>query len=287
MRTVIAVLALLMLAGPKANAQKWQGSREDSVFVAQTLAEAGREKSIGSVSLYFARKFLDRPYVEHTLEVGNDHTVVVNTRQLDCTTLVENVVALTLCYEERKLTFANFVAKLEQMRYRNGVMNGYVSRLHYYTDWIENNTRKGLVSEVQGGNPPFSAVQTVKVNYMSTHPDSYKELREHPEYVSAISEAERAITGKTFRYIPKSGVKDTEAMRQAVHDGDIIAITCNKPGLDISHLGFAVWSTDGLHLLNASMIHGKVIDEPMTFRKYLTRHKSDTGIRIVRIKPAE
>lgn len=284
MRNVLIVVALLMLTWPDASAQRWHGSREDSVFVVKTLAEAGREKAIGNVPLYFARKFLGHPYVAHTLEVSDDRTVVVNTRQLDCTTLVENVVAMTLCYEEKRLTFADYLAKLQQMRYRNGAMNGYVSRLHYFTDWIEDNSRKGLVGEVQGSNPPFSAVQTVNVNYMSAHPNAYKALREHPEYVETISKTERNITGKSYRYIPKSDVLNTKTMRQTVHDGDIIAITSSKSGLDIAHLGFAVWRTDGLHLLNASMIHGKVVDEKMTLRKYLMRHKSHTGIRLIRIK---
>ena len=67
-----------------------------------------------------------------------------------------------------------------------------------------------------------------------------------------------------------------------MRDGDIIAITCQKPGLDIAHLGFAVWQKDGLHLLNASQIHKRVVEEPMTLRQYLEKHPSHTGIRIVR-----
>ncbi len=281
---MLVTALLLLLTWADADAGRWQGNRADSVFVTKILTEAGREKAIGNVQLYFARKFLGRPYVAHTLEVGDDRTLVVNTRQLDCTTLVENVTALTLCFNEKRLTFGDYLAKLEQLRYRNGTANGYVSRIHYFTDWIESNAKRGLVSEVQGSNPPFSAVQTVKVNYMSTHPNAYKALREHPEYVEPIRKTERAITGKTYRYIPKGSILNTKLLRQTVHDGDIIAITTGKSGLDIAHLGFAVWRSDGLHLLNASMIHGKVVDEPMTLRQYLMRHKSRTGIRLVRIK---
>ena len=73
------------------------------------------------------------------------------------------------------------------------------------------------------------------------------------------------------------------SMRKAVKNGDIIAITCKKKGLDIAHLGFAVWKKDGLHLLNASQIHKKVVLEPMTLGKYLSSHPSHTGIRIIEI----
>ena len=99
---------------------------------------------------------------------------------------------------------------------------------------------------------------------MSQHPQSYKALREHPEYLDAIREMEQRVSGGRFRYIPKQMVKNQTLLRQAVNDGDIIAITCKKAGLDIAHLGFAVWKDGKLHLLNASMLHKKVVEEPMT-----------------------
>lgn len=118
---------------------------------------------------------------------------------------------------------------------------------------------------------------------MSTHPNSYKALRNNPALVDGIAKMEQAYCGRKYRYIPKAAVKNTTAMRKAVKDGDIIAITCKKKGLDIAHLGIAVWKKDGLHLLNASQIHKKVVLEPMTLGKYLSKHPSHTGIRIIKI----
>jgi len=280
-RALVTVLFLLVVrvAFPK----QWIGESEDSIFVTNLLAEVKSGKPIKSLPLYFARKFVGRPYVAHTLEVGDDHDVVVNTRQLDCTTLVENVVALTICTQSGKCTFGDFVDTLERLRYRNGRMDGYTSRLHYFTDWIEDNTEAGFVTEKQAPIPPFTAKQTVMVGYMTAHPKAYKALSEHPEYIKKIAESEERLKGRKYRYIPKSKVANTSIMRSAVKDGDIIAITCNKAGLDIAHLGFAVWRKDGLHLLNASMIHHKVVDEPMTLYRYLQNHKSHTGIRIISI----
>ena len=102
--------------------------------------------------------------------------------------------------------------------------------------------------------------------------------------ITVIAAQEDSLTGRQYRYIPKADVTDSKAMRSAVRDGDIIAITCNKDGLDIAHLGFAVWRADGLHLLNASQLHKKVVEEPMTLGLYLSKHPSHTGIRIVRIQ---
>ena len=255
----------------------------DSLTICQLLSESRQQPSTACLPLFFAQKFIGRPYVAHTLEGNATERLVVNTRQLDCTTLVETVTALTLCAQNRKYAYADYKRALTGLRYRGGVISGYPSRIHYFTEWIIDNTRSGVVTEVQSPNPPFTAVQTVKVNYMSQHPQSYQALREHPEYVAEISKIERQVSGAQFRYIPKKLVGNKKLLRGAVRDGDIIAITCNKAGLDIAHLGFAVWKRDGLHLLNASQIHKKVVSEPMTLYRYLKKHPSHTGIRIIRI----
>lgn len=255
----------------------------DSITVCRLLSEVRQQPRTTNFPLFFARQFIGRPYVAHTLEKDGDERLVVNTRQLDCTTLVETVTALTLCAYAGEQTFAAFRKRLQRMRYHDGVIDRYPSRIHYFTDWIVSNAKAGIVSEIQKPNPPFSTLQTVSVNYMSQHPQSYQALKAHPEYVPEIRRMEQRITGMKFRYIPKAKVRNTKVMREAIHDGDIIAITCKKAGLDIAHLGFAVWKKDGLHLLNASQLHKKVVEEPMTLYEYLQKHPSHTGIRIIRI----
>ena len=255
----------------------------DSLFVAAILSEARSLPRTTNFPLHFARQFIGKPYVAHTLEVNDEEQLVVNTRQLDCTTLVENVTALTLCVYRHLYTWRDFCNALVELRYRGGILNGYTSRLHYFSDWIDDNTAMANVAETQRPTPPFTATQTIDVYYMSQHPQAYKALKQHPQMVADIKAQEDALSGRQYRYIPKSQVDDTRAMRSAVRDGDIIAITCSKPGLDIAHLGFAVWRDDGLHLLNASQLHKRVVEEPMTLGQYLSKHPSHTGIRIVRI----
>ncbi|MBQ9668149.1 MAG: DUF1460 domain-containing protein [Prevotella sp.] len=276
MKRLISILMLLMTVGCMTARVTY--TREDSLTVVRLLSEAP-----GPDVLWLARQLIDRPYVAHTLEVNDREQLVVNTRQLDCTTLVETVAALAICVKEKKRDFCSFCQVLRVLRYRDGKLNGYTSRLHYFTDWIDDNSRLGLVAEVKKQASPFTAVQTVNVNYMSTHPTAYKALKAHPELVKTIAQQEQALTGRKYRYIPKAKVQNTQELRSVVHDGDIIAITCSKPGLDIAHLGFAVWRKDGLHLLNASQLHKKVVEEPMTLGQYLQKHPTHTGIRVVRL----
>lgn len=275
MRLRLWVICVLLMMGISIFAQQ----ETDSIFIERAL----RQAPSGAGTLHFARLLMGRPYIAHTLEVNDEEQLVVNTRELDCTTLVENVVALTLCHEQKKMSFADFREVLQRIRYRAGVIDGYPSRLHYFTDWIIDNSRKGIVSEIQQMKAPFTSVQTVSVNYMSRHPQSYKALKAHPQYVSVIAGQEKLLTGQKFRFIPKSEIRNSKLLRSVIHDGDILAITTSKAGLDIAHLGFAVWRKDGLHLLNASQIHHKVVEEPMTFRKYLSKHPAHTGVRVIRL----
>ena len=280
MRILLLYMMLLMGSLNGWSQQRVTYQRADSLKICRLLRDANKQ----TTTLWFARQFLNIPYVAHTLEVNPAEQLVVNTRQLDCTTLVEMVTALTLCAHQGKRSWNDYLTTLRTLRYRKGKLDGYPSRLHYFSDWIADKTAMSIVKEIQSPNPPFSAVQHINVNYMSTHPDAYQALKAHPEWVSVIRQQEETLSGTTSRYIPKSALKrNTKALRQAVHDGDIIAITCNKKGLDIAHLGFAVWKKDGLHLLNASQIHKKVVQEPMTLYQYLQKHPSHTGIRIIRI----
>ena len=277
------IIALFAILGSVQGEGRVSYLQNDSLTICRLLDEAHTLPRTTNYPLFFARKFLNIPYVAHTLEINDDERLVVNTRQLDCTTLVETVTALTLCAYRHLFTWRDYLNALTAMRYRHAQIDDYTSRIHYFTEWITLNTEAGIVTEIQTPNPPFSAVQHVKVNYMSTHPKSYKALREHPEFVDAIREMEQRVTGGTFRYIPKQAVKNHALLRRVINDGDIIAITCKKAGLDIAHLGFAVWKDGRLHLLNASMLHKKVVEEPMTLYQYLQQHSTHTGIRIIRI----
>ena len=108
-------------------------------------------------------------------------------------------------------------------------------------------------------------------------------LKGNRDFIRQIGRNELNISKRRYRYIPKSSIANNRLFRNTIHDGDIIAILTSRKGLDTSHIGIAVWLDDGLHLLNASQIHKKVVLEPMLLGDYLHKHPSHTGIRIVEI----
>ena len=255
----LAVTATMLAATAVATAQRPQYQAKDSILVEKLLVEGASQPKQTNLMVFFGKKLCGTPYVAKTLERNNTERLVINLRELDCTTFVENVLALTLCTENGKTDFCDFCRYLRNIRYRKGHVT-YPDRLHYFTEWIEDNTAQGFVHEVQGPNPPFTAVQTVNVNYMTTNTSQYPMLKGNRDFIRRIASNER----------------------NTIHDGDIIAILTSRKGLDTSHIGIAVWLDDGLHLLNASRLHGKVVLEPKLLRTYMAGQRMQTGIRIIR-----
>jgi len=285
-RCVALLIAFHLSLGISFAQERCHYEKVDSTTVERLLADAAaKQGGVGQTMLYYARQFLGRPYVAHTLELfPDDERLVLNTQELDCTTYVDVVVALTLCSRRGETSFRQFAHQLHQQRYWDGKCDGYPSRIHYFTDWIRDNTRLGFAREIQLDQAPFTAVQKVSVNYMTTHPNAYVSLKRHPEYLPVIAAQEKDLTGHRYRYIPTAQLGDSPALRAAVHDGDIIAITSLTPGLDIAHLGIAVWHDDGLHMIDASSRHKKVVEESVTMQQYLSNRKNADGIRVVRLQ---
>ena len=275
-------------------AQDVSYTKEDSLRVVELLELGAKEYSSkalpqrgsgeGALTLFYARQLMNRPYVAHTLEIKDkEEHLAVNLQSLDCTTLVENCCALALTTSHGSKRWQDYLSWLQKLRYQGGKINGYSSRNHYFSQWIQSGERMRLVKEVE---IPANISTAMKLNltYMSEHPDSYPLLKVSLEERKLIREMEKKCSGATVRYISKERVGESRKMLSCIHDGDILAITTKKVGLDISHVGFAVWDKDGkLHLLNASSIHKKVVLEPMTLYQYMQKHPSQTGIRVVRL----
>lgn len=268
-------------AGEELQGVRISVSPTDSLMVLTILNEAKTLKQKpDNWMLWTARKFMGKPYVAGVLDRTDDEELIVNLRNLDCTTYVEQVLALARCAANAKTTFNDFATELLHIRYVNGKC-AYTARQHYFTVWINDNEKEGIVRDIHP-NPPFTAVQTINIDWMTTHTASYKMLTAHPEWKSGIRNLEQSVNGKRYRYIPKSQIVNTRLMRETIHDGDIIVIITNKKGLDTTHIGLASWHSDGLHLINASAIHKKVVDEPMLLRTYMAKHPVQIGIRICR-----
>ena len=257
-------------------------TKADSVRVVQLLNMGRTLSPQANAVLFYARQFINTPYVAHTLEVNDEERLVVNVLEVDCTTFVEYVLALVQCVENKQFTFQAFCDYLAKIRYINGKIH-YTKRQHYFTLWMNENEKDGFIQNVSSPNPPYSAVQTVKVNYMTQHVALYKMLNANKEWLPQVRNMEQSINGEKYTYIPKNQLLNNKTLRSTVKSGDIISIITSKNGLDTSHIGFAVWHEDGLHMLHASSIKKKVIEDAQLLRTYMYAHKTHLGIRTAHV----
>lgn len=290
LKTLVCVaLAMFSIALP-ARALTYQ--KTDSLRVVELLSKGSRQAPSENLMLFYVKQLLGIPYVGKTLEVNPREELAVNLRELDCTTLVENVVALVLTTQQGSLRFSDFCQNLMKIRYRDGRLDGYASRNHYFSEWIDSNERQGFIKEIKGNANdnrgayyPFIDAQKLDITYMSTHPSSYPMLKDDAQALKQIKANEQRLCGRTVHYIPRRLLGRSKKELTSVNDGDILAIVTKKAGLDVSHLGLAVWGRDGkLHLLNASQIHKKVVLEPMTLEEYMKKHPTQLGVRVIRVK---
>ena len=236
-----------------------------------------QKQETGLLVIKVGKLLLGTPYVASTLETGGSEKMVINLRGLDCTTFAENCLALARTIHKNNPKFNDFVEELKFIRYRDGILKDYPSRLHYFSDWIYNNDQKKVVKSISKEIADI-AIES-KVNFMSNNPQDYPILKTHPDFVKEIAIQENIITKRKTWYIPKNRLSEFE---HSLKDGDIIGITTKMPGMDISHVIIAIRVDGRVHLLNASSKQMKVVISNETLEKYLNNYKLITGIMVAR-----
>lgn len=256
-------------------------SKGDSIIIENILsASESSSANSGEFVMEVARKFIGTPYVPGTLDKKDKETPTVNTRETDCTTFVETVVAIVITTNEKKRDFYSFCRNLIRMRYRNGKHEKYSDRLHYISQWITDSAKSGIIEEIN--TVVHTANQHLELKFMSSNPQNYKQLVNNSAATKEIEEYEKPFRGVDIKYIPKKSLNNPE-LRNYIKNGDIIAIVTAIEGLDVSHMGFAEWIDNRLHILHASSIKKKVISDPQTLHEYMSNKKNHLGIRVFRL----
>ena len=250
--------------------------QKDKEILNKVLQLLSEEKNTPTTTLMVkvGTFFKGTPYVAHTLEVTPEQ-LVVNLRKMDCTTYVENCLAIAKTIQSGKNTFEQFASELQEIRYRGGTIDGYPSRLHYFSDWIYDNQKKGLVKDISKeiANTPYNKT----INFMSTHPAAYQQLKSNSQLAPIIAQQEKKISARKMYYVPENKLAKVE---NKLREGDIVGITTNIKGLDIAHMGLLVRVNGRIHLLHESSVAEKVVVSKETLEDYLLNSKSATGIMV-------
>jgi hypothetical protein len=236
---------------------------------------------IGELMGNIAQELIGTKYVGGTLDLSRDREVcTVNLKALDCVTFFETTLAFARMLKKEERTPDALLTEVSFTRYRHGALGDYSTRLHYTTDWFEDNKNKHVVKLLSNlpGAEPFKQ----KVDFMSSHPNSYPQLVAHPELIPLIKQQEDAINKRSLKFIPMHKIS---AIESHLKTGDIVGVCTNQPGLDIVHTGIVFRDTAGItHFMDASSKKSsmQVTIEPGPISQALNWSKNLTGIMLAR-----
>jgi hypothetical protein len=220
-------------------------------------------------------QFLGKPYEAGMLDRTDTEQLVISLVSFDCVLYVESVLALSLTIALGQSHFSDFAAHLRALRYRNGQVNGYCTRLHYFTDWIESNQKMGKLRDITtdvGG-----IEETKQLDFMTQHRSAYPRMASRDTYV-CIQEMENRFVRSRQAFIPQEAIAAAYPHFRA---GDIIATSTSIEGLDVTHTGFVYQQPDGgtgfLHASSSGEV--KIADD---LEEYVQGNKVQRGIVVIR-----
>jgi hypothetical protein len=233
-------------------------------------------RSMSEIIQAIAEQFLGTKYKANLLDRSNQEKLVVSFEQLDCVLFVETVLAIARGVAVEDYSYQTFVNNLQNQRYRQGNLQGYCSRLHYFSDWILDNQNRENVENISLNLGGVS--QNKNLNFMSKNRHRYPLMVNNDANYQCIVNMESNLTGVTVNYIPTNRINRAYSQLQP---GDIIAVATNIPGLDFTHTGLVYRHQNG----RIGFIHASPAGTVTTARdlqRYVRNVKNSMGIVVVR-----
>ncbi len=252
---------------------------EDRRIFQKIISETENKASLGETIQTVATKFLGAKYQAGLLDRFSKEKLVISLQKFDCLLLVENVIAIAKNITLQDNNYDNFTHRVEQHRYNNGLMDGYCSRLHYFSDWIQDNQARGNVENITS---ELGGVTVNKqLNFMTSHRNSYAQLINSKTNYQCIAAMEANLNEElVLNYIPTNRIRNIYSQLQP---GDIIAIATSIPGLDVTHTGLVYRpNNNSLGLIHASPVGKVVIASDL--QNYVSKVRNAIGIIVVRSK---
>jgi hypothetical protein len=251
----------------------------------RTEGLADRAAPLGPAVARVGELALGSPYAANTLEAylgagGSPEAepLTLHLLKFDCVSLVEAALAVARTAAARPgAGWDVFAREVERMRYRRGMRSDYASRLHYFSDWMGDGARRGLVEDL---GPALGAEPDVRpLRFMSEHRSSYAALADGAMF-NAIQMHERRLDSSPRLVVPKARIPEVQDRLQT---GDVLAFATSIAGLDVTHTGLAYRSADGvMRVLHAPLSGGVVQVSRGTVAEYVNGLRSSTGILAAR-----
>lgn len=234
--------------------------------------------SVGTPELisFYADRQLGIAYEDGLLDASDEEQLVVTLEGSDCVIFVETSLALAMSTLNSQTSFDEFRDNIRLIRYRDGIINGYESRLHYFSDWLATNEKKGLISILYQDN---DLPEIGPVRFMTANRSRYRHLAASDNIYVKIREIEEELDSRRLKYIPRNRISEFES---EFRTGDVLAFVTSIEGLDIIHT--ALIKTDGgrAGFYHASQT-GSIIVDSKTIFEYLGDRSNIKGIIIARL----
>lgn len=205
------------------------------------------QRYFGEIIQKISEQFLGTAYKAGLLDESTKENLVVNLTQFDCVLFVETVLAIARGVAVQDYSSQTFSINVKEQRYRNGELNGYCSRLHYFSEWISDNEKRGNVTNITANLGGVYMNKTL--NFMSKNRQSYPKFANNEAEYQCVVNMENSLKNLSFNYIPTNEI---HKVYNQLQPGDIIAIATNIEGLDVTHTGLIYRTVNDVGLIHAS-----------------------------------
>lgn len=244
----------------------------------QAIGEVRSGETFGELTARAAASRLGTGYDSSAQDDGPE-VLRIQLGTLNCVSLIEYADAIARCVWSKTPTPACFLTEVEASRYRSGQRAGYASRLHYFTEWIDDNERRGRFSPIR--ELPQNELRR-PFFFMSKHRGLYPALY-NPDILSSVRETENELSAKTHTFVTRDAI---EHAQWHLRSGDVVAIVTTTPGLLITHTGLIRLDEQGRpRLLHASRQNGRVVLSHKDIADYVTRANTRRGVIVTRPEP--
>ena len=243
------------------------------------IKQKGDSRLPGKYLVLCGREFLGAPYVAATLE-GEPDRLTVNIDEFDCVTFVENMLAMALTLDEGRSSWRDFVYNLQRVRYRDGEIDGYPSRLHYVCDWAVDNMYRGVVKDVTNTFDRYNTI-TRTIDFMSANASKYPALADSAN-LARIMNTESGYRSYKFPYVKSIDLPRKE-IKANFRNGDIVGFVSTLKNLDVAHMGIIVIEAGEPYVMHASSSEGKVVTTKLPLAEFMKKNRQFAGVRVFRI----
>ncbi|MFL5403769.1 MAG: N-acetylmuramoyl-L-alanine amidase-like domain-containing protein [Gemmatimonadales bacterium] len=256
-----------------------------AAWIAALRSQSSNPAPLGPATIRVGELARGTPYEPFTLDAylraggsPSQEPLTLSLTRFDCVTLVESCLAVARAANQRgDPTWKRFGREVERMRYRGGERRGYSSRLHYFSEWIADGEKRGLVKDL--GAELGGAEDGRPLRFMTGHRTSYPALADERVF-REIAAAERRLDGRPRRVIPTKRIPEVV---DRIESGDVLAFATEIAGLDVTHAALAYRDQKGvLRVLHAPLSGGVVEITRTTLPEYVAAIRHSSGILIAR-----